>query len=648
MATNNKKRGGSGSVPVHRPKTASAFRKLHDSLTRGGYVTIDVLKKKRSNTFSLGEKDPSKTGATETASAMGGGSCSNGPLSLVAWLFDSHDDIVEHVTDENGNQLGPGYVKWGAGDNIPSTIPPLAMSSPYTAAPLRYLADLATGMGPSFMYRFPDGSLTDFRNAEYRIIEQIELCEQKEREAEEEERADGMDDDGKPMTAHKAEGRHKYLGDYVNTSLGVMTVGEAEALQQRQCADMTGGEPLLEILDIKPLSRRHNSDFWHRQLTEWQRTWYGYEEEDELGISRHQLGAEQFLEENNLNLHISQCMQDDVMLDIYFPTVGFDTWGSRRTWAPKINRVSFLGAAGCRLGKMNDTRHIDYAYYSEWLRTKGAGRVNSALAEQRKFKMYPACMPQHLLADLRYVVSSHQKGRIKERPMWVVCPTFYPSMNKPYYPQPAWWSVFTSKAFDFSATILYDKYKARENSTTWGKIIYISLDYLDQVFADEGYQGNEDKQNEFISELEQSMEDFLQHRENHGKTMRQWMWIGQDGKEHYNVQIVDVAETPNGAAKAGKEELELSTSPIFLALQVDPRLVGVPMVAASNGGTALREMALLKQQQLNPKQRLYESFLNTVVRFNGWIGEFHIKQMTLTTLDNSKTGIVETIAGEGA
>jgi hypothetical protein len=73
------------------------------------------------------------------------------------------------------------------------------------------------------------------------------------------------------------------------------------------------------------------------------------------------------------------------------------------------------------------------------------------------------------------------------------------------------------------------------------------------------------------------------------------------------------------------------------------------MVAASNGGTALREMALLKQQQLNPKQRLYEYFLNSVVRFNGWDNaEFHIIQQTFTTLDNSKTGTVETIAGEGA
>ena len=163
-----------------------------------------------------------------------------------------------------------------------------------------------------------------------------------------------------------------------------------------------------------------------------------------------------------------------------------------------------------------------------------------------------------------------------------------------------------------------------------------------------GIDGDKDAQLEFIGNLDRSVEDFLQHRENQGKMMRQFSFTTPDGKEHHNVEIVDVAETTNDAVKAGKEELELSTSPIFLGLQVDPRLVGVPMVAASNGGTALREMHLLKQQQLNVKQRLYLRFLNTICRFNQWSdrAEFHIVQQTLTTLDNSKTGTVETIEGE--
>jgi hypothetical protein len=221
-------------------------------------------------------------------------------------------------------------------------------------------------------------------------------------------------------------------------------------------------------------------------------------------------------------------------------------------------------------------------------------------------------------------------------------------MNKPYYPQPAWWSVFTSKAFDFSATILYDKYKQRENSTSWGKIIYISLDYLNMIFADEGIEGDKESQEKYIEELDANVEEFLQRRENNGKMMRQFMWTDQKGDEHYNVKIVDVAEASNDAIKAGKEELELSTSPIFLALQVDPRLVGVPMVAASNGGTALREMALLKQQLLSVHQRNYTYWLDSISRFNGWSEhcEWHIKQFVLSTLDRSKTGLVESVSGE--
>ena len=172
------------------------------------------------------------------------------------------------------------------------------------------------------------------------------------------------------------------------------------------------------------------------------------------------------------------------------------------------------------------------------------------------------------------------------------------------------------------------------------------------VFGDMGIEGDKDAQDKYIEELDQNIEQFLQQRENNGKMMRQFMWEGKDAKQNKNIEIVDVAETVKDAVQAGKDELELATSPIFLALGIDPRLVGVPMVKSSNGGTAVRELHLLKQQQLNIHQRLYLDWLNTAVcAFNGWTegnAEFHIVQQTLTTLDNSKTGTVETIAGEEA
>lgn len=601
--------GKSNSISVHRPKTLEEFKKLNRELNSRGFIAIDALKPGLVRTLTLGDRDPSNGQAEDMAACIGGGAWSNGPLSKVAWAFDARDNSVVSVADKDGNLLGLGYVKWGAGNAIPSVIPPLALSSPYTAAPLRYIADLTTGLGPRLMYHFQDDTLCEYKNAGYKILERLEKAEK---------------------------------GEQDNTTVGDFAIDPATSR-------MVHIDELEEKDRPKPTTYRLGSDYWKKAYDEWERTWYGDDVKEDDGTITHTPGAKEFLDDNNLDLHFTQCEQDDVMLDIYFPTVGFQR-GRRGKWDPKIVQVSMLPSHSTRLEVMNEYRHINHVYFSDQWRTLGSTNVKTVGVDKDKVVMYPAAMPQHLLSDLRYIVESNQRTRIKDRPVWVVCPTFYPSGQKPYYPQPAWWSIFLSKAFDFSSTILYDKAKARENSTSWGKIIYISLDYLNMVFADQGIAGDREKQEKFIGELDQNVEQFLQMRENNGKMMRQFMWIGQDGKEHHNVEVVDVAKTSNDVAKAGKEELELSTSPIFLALQVDPRLVGVPMVAASNGGTALREMHLLKQQQLNPKQRLYLQFLNTVARFNGWDerAEFHIKQQTLTTLDNNKTGTVETIAGEGA
>lgn len=602
MSKKNRNKSGNSGVTIHRPKTQSDFLKLNRKLNAKRYVAIDLLKPGRVRDISLAVGDAANAGAQDMANGMGCGAWSNGPLNRVAWSFDEHDNTVQSVTGEDGKQLGLGYVRWGAGNNIPSVIPPLAISSPYTAAPLRYIADLISGLGVRLMYRFPDGELVLYKDAGEILRNKVEVLEAEE----------GFND-------------NENQGD---PSLQVNILGEAEPKK-----------------GSKSLKRAKEA------LANWERVWYGYDEEDTMGDAEHVPGAKEFLEGNNLDLHLSQCMQDHTCLDIHFPTIGLQR-GRRGAWRPKVVQVGMLPSHSTRLEKMNEFRHINHCYFSDRWRTVDIVTRVFGDTESMKVKMYPAAMPQHLLSDLRYIVESNQRTRIKDRPTWIVCPTFYPSLNKPYYPQPAWWSVFTSKAFDFSATILYDKYKARENSTSWGKIIYISLDYLNMVFGDMGIKGDQEEQDKYIEELDNNVEQFLQQRENNGKMMRQFMWDGPDGKSHKNVEIVDVAETTKDAISAGKDELELATSPIFLALGIDPRLVGVPMAKSSNGGTAVRELHLLKQQQLNIHQRLYLNWLNTAVcAFNGWTdgnAEFHIIQQTLTTLDNSKTGTVETIAGEEA
>lgn len=621
---------------VYKPKTRSEFEKLNRRLNKEGFIAIDFLKQGGVKSISLDGGDKAAKEAQDMSATMTCGAWSNGPLAQVAWSFDERTDTVTGVTGKDGKPMGLGYVNWGPNNATPSVIPPLAQSSPYTAAPLAYIADLTTGLGPCLMYRFPDGTLSEFRDAGYKILQELE----KKKEEDD-------DDIVLPGVSSGFGDKHaSYMGDYVMTELGIMALSEAMAMKQELPEK---DQWLVEPQGVSTMPRSLGPDYWNKLYMEWERTWYGYDVTDDLGES-HIPGAKEFLEENNLNLHLSQCMQDDVMLDMYFPTIGFSNKGRRGSWAPVINRVGFLPAAETRLEQMDENRFIHHCYFSAQWRLNGAKTAKVVTPESTKITMYQAAMPQTLLHELRYIVESNQKTAAGRRPMWVVCPTFFPSLNKPFYPQPAWWSVFTSKAFDFSATILYDKYKARENSTSWGKILYISLDYLEMVFADEGIAGDKDKQQVYIDELDNNVEQFLQRRENNGKMMRQFMWTDQKGDEHFNVKIVDVAETVKDAVQAGKDELEMSTNPIFLALRVDPRLVGVPMVHSSNGGTALREMALLKQQQLNPKQRLYEHFLNSIVRFNQWSerAEFHIKQISYTTLDRSKTGTIETIAGEGA
>lgn len=602
---------GKSSIPTHVVHNRGEFAKLNREMNSRGYIALDALRPGLVRSLTLGDRDPSATEAKSMAAGMGCGSLSNGPLSQVAWSFDSSDSQATAISGEDGKPLGRGYVKWGPKDNLPGIIYSLAKASPYTSAPLRYLSDLATGLGVRMMYRFEDDTYCDFAHAGYNLRLRLQQ-------------------------ARKGEQQDEYGGD--------MAIDPAA---------MPGEDPLKPIHEIAPENRPRprlqgiGPDYWEEAYFEWKRTWEGEDTTYPDGTERHIPGVREFLENNNLDLHLSQCMIDCMYYDLYFPTVGLER-GRRGQWDPRIVRIGQLKVLdGVRYEVMNEYRHIQHVYFGEKFRSKALDEIGTTVSDT-KVVMYPVCEATNRVSDMRYLVSSNQRTRIKDRPTWAAWPVYYGNRN--YYQQPDWWSIFTSKAYDFSSTILYDKAKQRENNTTWGRVIYLSLDYLEMCFADEGLTGDKEAQAKFIDELDQNVEEFLQHRENTGKTMRQFMWIGQDGKEHHNVEVVDIKESTNDSVKAGKEELELSTSPIFLAFGVDPRDIGVPMVAASNGGTALREIRLMKQQLLNVRQRMYIRFLEDVRNFNRWDQHLApvIRQMSFTTLDRNPTGMIETNASEGA
>ncbi|MDY5183639.1 MAG: hypothetical protein SPK35_08080, partial [Prevotella sp.] len=250
-----------GGINIHRPATKSDFDKINRDLMSRGYVAIDVLRKGDVRDVSLAINDASNTTATDMAAGMGSGALSSGPLARVAYSFYGTTNAIAHPVGTDGKPLGEGYVKWGAADNIPSVIPALAKSSPYTAAPLRYIADLTAGNGVRLMYRKHDGSLMEYRDA----------------------------------------------GDYLQKRI--------EDLEKTVSADTSVPSILPDLSGTGAPSQKKESAALQRarqDLIDWDKSWNGFDEpldpDDPHGETIHVPGAKEFLEDNNLDLHLAECM----------------------------------------------------------------------------------------------------------------------------------------------------------------------------------------------------------------------------------------------------------------------------------------------------------------------------------------------------
>ena len=348
---------------------------------------------------------------------------------------------------------------------------------------------------------------------------------------------------------------------------------------------------------------------------------------------------QRFIEYNDLNLHYLSCAIDDMHMDIYFPTIGLSIGKSKEDWNPKIMKVGLLPAACCRLEEKDKNMRINYVYYSEMWRSESS---NATAVKPDDCVAYPALMQEDFLARLRRMVKNNVKTSIGHRPTWFCCPCIYPSMHKPYYPQPAWWSIFPSQTYDYATTLITDKAISRRNSTMWGKLVFINLEYLRQLYDDMEADTIE-KKGEVKALVLKRIDEFLLARDNNGKPLAADMYPSPDGKSMLkSIEIVDVPKFTQ--SREMKDELEEVSSIIFFAASIHPSLIGsIPGAKASSGGTFQRELHLLKQTQMGPRQRIYLRFLQNISTFNGWDakGVWQIAMPVLTTLDRNKTGIEE-------
>jgi hypothetical protein len=190
-------------------------------------------------------------------------------------------------------------------------------------------------------------------------------------------------------------------------------------------------------------------------------------------------------------------------------------------------------------------------------------------------------------------------------------------------------------------TMVSDRNRRRQNSNVIGRIIYLNNEYMQRLYMQKKADTDDQKLKVF-TELRDQINTFLEDRDNTGKPLVAYTFLGSDGKVYESWKIVEIEANNKATAEANQKELAEISSIVFFAFGLDSRLVGnSPGDVASSGGTDLRERYLLKQVQMSPMQQLLLLPLYLIKYFNDLDEhlEWEIPREVLTTLDNSKTGI---------
>ena len=222
-------------------------------------------------------------------------------------------------------------------------------------------------------------------------------------------------------------------------------------------------------------------------------------------------------------------------------------------------------------------------------------------------------------------------------------PVCYNEYGHPYYPVPAWYSVFSGDVYTYASLLISDRKKRRDNANVIGRILYLNDEYLQRLYYQRG-DDTDDKKKKRFAEIVADINKFLKNRDNMGEPLLAYTFKDADGKVYKSWEIVEVEENSKATAEANKEELAEISSIILFAWGVDSPLIGnTPGTTTRSGGTDLRERYLLKQINMSTLQSMVLKTLDVVKYRNQWDSHltWQIKKEVLTTLDNSKTGLTE-------
>lgn len=544
-------------------------------------------------------------------------------------LLHVSSGVAQPVTAANGHK--GSFITWGYSNKVPNVISMLCSLLPYTAAALKFNIDLCTGMGPRPMYAYTQyvgGNITQkqikFEDADKLILGLIRDLQLQQIKLEQEN--PGLRDShvrgqvpGSPQTGENAPARDP-------------------------SPDMADEEPNAAAQLHKDLSEQIEQ--LRKDLAIWQQT------NDELQL---------FLKNNNLLQTFQQLYSDMLQYNICFPefelqkTYLVDSGKktkdgkplqkavSTSAWEPKIVGLKWRNAKTMRLEQLTPENKIEHVYISnQWL----SSPEQTVITADSDFKIdsIPALSYQSPATDLERLVRRTKKaGNTRPRPTRVAMPVCYNEYGHPYYPVPAWYSVFSGDVYTYASLLISDRKKRRDNANVIGRILYLNDEYLQRLYYQRGDDTDEKKKKRF-AEIVADINKFLKNRDNMGEPLLAYTFKDADGKVYKSWEIVEVEENSKATAEANKEELAEISSIILFAWGVDSPLIGnTPGTTTRSGGTDLRERYLLKQINMSTLQSMVLKTLDVVKYRNQWDSHltWQIKKEVLTTLDNSKTGLTE-------
>ena len=469
------------SAPVTRVKASNFIKKAAD-LHRRNYSVL--LPGDRSYYNLDGPSDI--TWGDFIGSQLRAGATENGKSqrkSIPTLYFSSGNESQQGVDKIGTPNLG--WIEWGYGNNLPNIVALLTHMLPYTAAGIKFNTDLCAGLGPQPMYdctQYVGGNITQkfirYKDAGQwlrgRIIDlQTQLLNL-------EQKATTSDDSSS--------------GEGMGAAVGSVTGRGAKKSEVY--------DALVESINeqIKELQEAH-------------KVWKTTDEE-----------VQKFLDNNNIAQTWLSLVLDQELFNISFPELllnqqDLDKDGNpvkTEVWTPRVTGITHRSCHTTRFERMDDTGKINFVYCStRWLDKyfiEQGGENNAPI------NAIPALNVSSPLTSLEEKVreARQKKVAVNKRPTHFVMPTVYPTAGRPYYPTPAWHSIFGGDIYEYITTIFSDRLSRKRNSNVIGRVIYLHNDYMQQLFVAKKAQADANKQAEIRDKLYTQINQWLANRNNAG------------------------------------------------------------------------------------------------------------------------------------